>query len=64
MSREPVGFQSVVFEENGDDKYKFNIQLTGANLQRFSLLLASLHLIEKELVYAIDTIEVDYELRE
>lgn len=58
-----IGFQATVYTENDDDKYRMNIKLDGANLAKLSLLLASLHMIEKEILDAIDSIDPDYEIR-
>jgi hypothetical protein len=57
-----LGFQAFVFKENEDDKYRFQIITTGANLLQLSLLLTCVHLIERELIDMIDSIEPEYEV--
>jgi hypothetical protein len=57
-----LGFQAFVFKENEDDKYRFQIITTGANLLQLSLLLTCVHLIEREIIDMIDSIEPEYEV--
>ena len=57
-----IGFQSVVTKSEEDIKYSLEVVLEGATLSEASLLLASLHVIEKRIIDYLEDIKPDLEM--
>lgn len=50
-------FSSKVFYEGGEAIYDLNIDTRGASISELSLLLSSLHMIERHIIDHIESIE-------